>query len=172
MRRAIVMVMAAVLALAMATPASASGAEHTEASWLQATCAVEGVEPAFTDGSMHVRGEVHHDVIYMDGGEGYQAVGENTIVFDYDVSLTTLNGRGGGSFEVELYGLPAPAFVGHFNGSIEAGLLTARANGKGGGAFAGDLLSASIRQIEPFAWMCDGGTVYKAVAVTATIVDK
>ena len=177
MRKAIVMAMVALLALTLAAPAASAKAEHMPASWLQATCAVSGGELALSGGSIHVRNELHSDVIYMNFGEGYVAVGENAILFDYDVSLNTMNGRGGGQFDVALGFLPAPAgFSGHFNGHIGPDGLRARAVGQGSGVFDGDWLKATIEQFQPTSeqleWMCGGEMVYKAVAVTATIIDK
>lgn len=173
MRKAIVMAMTALLVLALAVPVAAGGAEHMDASWLQATCDKSGGEATATGGSVHVRGELHGDVIYMDFGDGYVAVGQNTILFDYDVSLKTMNGRGGGQFDVALGFLGVPAgFSGHFNGHIGPDGLRARAVGEGSGFFEGDRMTATIQQVPPESWMCGGETVYKAVAVTATIIDR
>ena len=179
MRKAIVMAMVAVLALTLAAPAVSAKAEHMPASWLQATCTIDPVPPTYAGGSMHVRGETHYDEIYMNFGFGYVQVGENTIVFDYDLSLATFNGRGGGTFEVSVDLNPYVPFAwtgsGHFNGQIKAGMLRARAVGHGTGDSEGDLLAATIRQIDPEDFedfMCEGGEVVKAVAVSGRITDK
>jgi hypothetical protein len=153
----------------VAAPASAD--EGIPVEWIQATCGVDPGDEWASRGAAHVRNEVHHDVIWKDVGEGQLApVGTNEIRINYDISLKTFNGRGGGTFLAQL---PDFAFAGHFNGSIRSGLLTARAIGDGSGAMAGAKLEALIVQFQPtedqLSWLCDGGTVYKAVSVSAVI---
>jgi hypothetical protein len=159
--------------MAMGVVAPASADSRIAVEWIQATCAVEDGVPHASGGALHMRGETHHDVIYMDPGEGYVPVGSNLIVFNYDISLKTLNGRGGGTF---LAALPAyeSSFEGRFNGGIKNGMLRARAVGTGrGGAFDGARMTATITQFQPtgehLEWMCGGADVVKAVAVSALI---
>lgn len=170
MRLAIAAV-AAVMAVGVFAPASADS--RVAVDWIQATCLVdEGVSQA-SGGALHMRGETHHDVIYMNLGEGYVPVGTNLIGFNYDISLKTGNGRGGGTF---LAALPAfeSSFEGRFNGGINGGMLTARAVGLGrGGAFDGARMTATILQFQPTdeqrEWMCGDVNPDKAVAVSALI---
>ena len=163
---------AAILAAGvMAQPGlSEDGSEAVE--WIQATCTVEQGEEASDAGALYVRGEKHHDTILMDLGEGYVPVGTNLISMDYDVSLETGDGQGGGTFLADLPGLDS-SFSGHFNGPIRAGMLTARAVGDGSGAMAGARLEGSIVQFSPteeqLTWMCGGEAVHKAVKVSAQI---
>ncbi|MBT8166086.1 MAG: hypothetical protein HKO63_03105 [Acidimicrobiia bacterium] len=171
MLRLTIAVVAAVMAVGVVAPASADSRIAVE--WIQATCSVDAVVPHQSGGALHMRGETHHDVIYMDLGEGHVPVGTNLIVFNYDISLKTLNGRGGGTF---LAALPAyeTSFEGRFNGGIKNGMLTARAIGAGhGGAFDGARMTATITQFQPtleqLGWMCDGADVVKTVAVSALI---
>lgn len=171
MLRLTIAAVAAVMAMGVLAPASADS--RVEVPWIQATCAVDPGVPHSSGGALHMRGETHHDVIYMDLGEGYVAVGTNLISFNYDISLKTLNGRGGGTF---LAVLPAydTSFEGRFNGAIKNGMLTARAVGTGhGGAFDGARMTATITQFQPSEeqreWMCNGADVVKAVAVSALI---
>jgi hypothetical protein len=164
---------AAMLAIGvMAMPGlSADGEEAVE--WVQATCTVEPGDESSDAGMLFVHGEKHHDTIYMDLGSGYVPVGTNLISMDYDLSLETGDGQGGGTFLAELPGLDS-SFSGHFNGDIRAGMLTARAVGDGSGAMAGAKLEGRIVQFSPtgeqLAWMCGGEDVNKAVKVTARIL--
>lgn len=165
---------AAALTVGVLAAPSLSSDRGQETEWIQATCEIEEGEPSESEGALHVRGETHHDVIYMDLGDGagFQPVGSNTIVMDYDVSLKTGNGQSGGTFAADLPALGA-SFSGHFNGQIRAGMLTARAVGEGSGAMAGAKMKARIVQFVPseaqLEWMCEGGEVAKAVTVFAHI---
>jgi hypothetical protein len=154
----------------MVAPATADSRVAVE--WIQSTCRVEPGEQHTTNGALHMRGETHYDTIWMDLGEGYVAVGSNLIVIDYDLSLNTLNGRGGGTFAADMPGLGS-SFAGHFNGGIKGGMLTAQAVGEGSGAMAGAKMTARIVQFQPTAeqltWLCNGGEVTKAVTVSALI---
>ena len=160
----------ALLVGVLAAP-SLSSDRGDEVEWIQATCKIEEGEESTRGGSQHVRGEKHHDTIYMNMGEGYVRVGSNLIVMDYDVGASG-NGRGGGTFAADLPALSA-AFSGHFNGRIEAGMLTARAVGDGSGAMEGAKMKARIVQFVPseeqLVWMCEGDEVAKAVSVSANI---
>lgn len=161
----------------MAAPSVSADLESADpvetVEWVQATCIVEHGDEVSDAGALFVQGEQHHDVVYMDLGSGYVPVGTNLISMDYDVSLETGDGQGGGTFLAELPGLDA-SFSGHFNGLIRAGMLSARAVGDGSGAMAGAKLEGRIEQFSPtaeqLAWMCDGGEVHKAVKVTAQIL--
>jgi hypothetical protein len=168
--RLTVVALAAVMVVGVVAPAAAD--ERVAVEWIQATCRVDPGDTTASGGALHVRGEGHHDVIWMDLGSGYMAVGTNTISFNYDVSLATLNGRGGGTFLANMPALGS-TFAGHFNGGIKGGLLTAQAVGDGGGAMAGAKMTARIVQFQPssaqLGWLCDGGDVTKAVAVSALI---
>ncbi len=170
MMRLTVAAVAAAMVVGVVAPASADGRVPVE--WIQATCGIVGGDERMSGGALHVRGEAHDDVIWMNLGAGYVMVGTNEIGFDYDVGLKTLNGRGGGTFLADLPGLGS-SFTGHFNGGIKGGMLTAQAVGDGSGAMEGAKMKARIVQFQPsdeeLGWLCDGGTVFKAVAVSALI---
>lgn len=170
MTRLTVMAVALLVMLGVVAPASATDS-RIAVDWIQATCQVDPGEQSINDGAMHVRGEMHYDTIWMDVEPfGYVPVGTNLITFDYDVSLKTLNGRGGGTFFASL---PGSSFSGHFNGGIKGGMLTAQAVGDGSGLFDGAKMTALIVQFQPdddqLEWLCDGGEVTKAVTVSALI---
>lgn len=139
------------LAVVLAGAASVS-ADQPRVSFVDATetvCTIPdpGKQWVSGDGILHVRGQVRHDRVVPNPGQGDPRVnGFADLTANLDLDLATGDGTLAGSVQVTpldpVY--HGASFVGHFNAKLTAGLAIGRADAQGIGDFDGLKLSGTF----------------------------
>ena len=144
--------LAVVLAVAASVGVRRVSADQPRVSLVDATetvCTipVPGKQWVSGDGILHVRGQVRHDRVRPNPGQGDPRIdGFADLTADLEMDLATGDGSLAGSVQVTPLD-PAyhgSSFVGHFTAKLTGGLAVGRADAQGNGDFDGLKLSGTF----------------------------